>query len=93
MNSQIFDNSFKILFFTTKNDMWDLWGSFSNDTEEEKDEIREKSNKHLRKTVLLRLKKEKDKKEAKRSDEEIIFATSNLQAVIPAPRADTYIFA
>lgn len=65
MYSRIFNNNFNISFFTPKKDMCDLCSSYNNATEEEKEGIQEKYDKHLREKVLSRAEKEEDKKKAK----------------------------
>ncbi|XP_050519034.1 uncharacterized protein LOC126893129 [Diabrotica virgifera virgifera] len=92
MYSRIFNNNFNISFFTPKKDRCDLCNSYNNATEDEKVVLNQKYDTHLREKVLSRAEKEEDKKRAVLSEGNIIVATYDLQAVLPAPRGNSSTF-
>lgn len=61
MNSIIFNYEFNIYFFTPKKDQCDFCTRYNLSTQEDKDNLKDKYNMHIREKEQSRISKEKDK--------------------------------
>lgn len=87
--SRIFNEEYNISFFSPKKDQCDLCESYKHATGEEKQNIEEEYNKHLKEKKLSR--KEKDKM-AHDANDNLNVAVYDLQAVLPVPKGPASMF-
>lgn len=83
--NKIFTQEFNISFFTPKKDMCDVCAIFENS--DNKENLKEEQDKHLKEKELCRAEKAKDK-----ADENIVTAVYDLQAVFQCPKGDVSVF-
>ncbi|XP_047503855.1 uncharacterized protein LOC125048927 [Pieris napi] len=85
MYYRIFNKEFNIAFFQPKKDQCEDCTSYSNATENDKVELKEKFDRHLTEKDLSRQNKEDDKKF---TPDNCIVLVYDLQAAMPCPRGD-----
>ncbi|XP_045454105.1 uncharacterized protein LOC123667070 [Melitaea cinxia] len=82
---KIFTQEFNISFFSPKKDMCDVCAAFENS--DNKENLKEEHDKHLKEKELCRAEKAKDK-----LNENIVTAVYDLQAVFQCPKGDVSVF-
>lgn len=81
----IFTREYNISFFQPKKDQCEDCTSYANASEEEKSELKEKYDQHLKEKNLAREEKDDDKKH---TPDNCIVSVYDLQAAMPCPRGD-----
>lgn len=89
---RIFNNEFNISFFVPKKDQCDVCESYKNAIGEDKENLEEKYNEHMRQKELSRDEKRKDIKACKSAGSNEIVAFYDLQAVLPVPIGESSAF-
>lgn len=87
---EIFNTKFNIGFFVPRKDQCDLCEMYKNAEGNEKTELEEKYNAHMREKDLSRIEKKADREKA--DEKTITYAVYDLQAVLPVPMGQTSAF-
>uniref|UniRef100_A0A6P7H5S2 Uncharacterized protein LOC114346528 n=1 Tax=Diabrotica virgifera virgifera TaxID=50390 RepID=A0A6P7H5S2_DIAVI len=83
----IFNTEFNLSFFIPKKDMCDICNKYTESTTEEKNEIEEEYQTHIRNKEVARQLKHADKEEAKLNSE-LCAAVFDLEQILPVPKCN-----
>lgn len=86
---KVFNTDFNLSFFQPKKDQCDVCVAYVNSNEEQRKEMEEKYQKHLKEKELSRIEKQTDRRNI---DEDNIVTIYDLEAVLPCPRGETSAF-